>query len=188
MGPGDRRLTEDAAGPEYVAVGRIGRAHGVRGEVRVEPMTDVPELRFVAGNSLYIGKDDGGAPRRATVVSVRPHRESLLVRFDLADSREAVRQLLTGMHVLIPVDQVHDPGPDAFYEHELVGLRVVTADGDIVGRVASLFETGAADVLIVRSDEPGGPDKLIPMSRDVIAEIDTDGGQITITPLPGLLD
>jgi 16S rRNA processing protein RimM len=168
-------------------VGRIGRAHGVRGEVRVDPLTDVPEVRFAPGSVLYIGKDDGGEPRRATVVSSRPHRESFLVRFDIAENRELARSL-TRAHAFVPLEEVHDPGPDAFYEHQLVGLHVVTVDGQSVGRVTSLIETGAADVLVVRPDEAGEGDKLLPMSGNVIAEIDLDGGRITITPLPGLLD
>ncbi|MFN2115970.1 MAG: ribosome maturation factor RimM [Anaerolineae bacterium] len=174
-----------------MAVGRIGRAHGVRGEVRVDSLTDVPEVRFAPGSVLYIGKyiakTDGDALRRVTVVSSREHRDVLLVRFDTVEDREEA-QLLTGSHAYVPLAELADPGPDAYYEHELIGLAVVTDSGDEVGAVTGLIETGAADVLVIDPGESGIGVKLVPMTGEVINEIDTDGGKIVISPLPGLLD
>lgn len=174
--------------PEFVVVGRIGRAHGVHGEVRVEPLTDYPELRFARGSNLLIGHQGGGAPRRATVVSSRPHRSVLLVRFDIAEHREAA-QALTGSEVLVAIDEVYDPGPDAFYEYELVGLEVFTIGGVRLGVVETLIETGAADVLVIASVDEAGVSReiLVPLIGDVIQEIAIEHSRITIDPLPGLL-
>ena len=168
--------------PRYLAVGRVGRPHGLLGEVRVDVLTDFPE-RFARGAQLYIGPE-GGDPRPARVVSARPHQARLLVIFDLAADRAAAAEI-TGQYVYVPTEEAHDLGPGSYYEHELVGLEVVTAEGRVLGRVTSLLETGSADVLIITGSDG---QHLIPMIAEVVSEVDLEAGRLTITPLPGLLD
>jgi 16S rRNA processing protein RimM len=181
--PGDRRLTPPP--PAYLAVGRIGRAHGVGGEVRVEVMTDFPDQRFVPGRRLFVGREGDPTPRAVVVASVRDHRAALLVRFDIAPDRTAAEEL-TGQYVYIEGAEAAPLAPDAFYQHQLMGLAVVTATGVAVGRVVGLIETGSADVLEVLAES--GQMHLVPMIAAVIAAVDLDDARITITPLPGLLD
>lgn len=170
------------APPTHLAVGRIGRAHGIRGEVSVDVLTDFPE-RFSPGAALYIGSEHDDAPEPSTILSVRPHQDRLLVHFDIAPDRTAA-EALTGLFILIPAADAHALDPDSFYIHELIGLAVQTDAGEALGEVAELIETGSADVLVVRG--PAGT-VLIPMIGDVIQSIDPPAGRIVITPLPGLL-
>jgi 16S rRNA processing protein RimM len=169
--------------PDFLVVGRIGRAHGIQGEVSVDVLTDFPE-RFGVGETLYIGPVSGPSPEPVTILSARPHRDRLLLRFDLSEDRDLAQQL-TGQFLYIPADEARPLDPDTFYPHQLLGLEVITADGEILGKVRELMETGAADVLIVQGAERT---VLLPMIADVISEVDLAGGRIVVTPLPGLLD
>lgn len=171
------------AAPKYLVVGRIGRAHGIQGEVSVDVLTDFPE-RFGAGESIYIGPASGPVNEPATILSSRPHRDRLLLRFDMSVDRDLAQQL-TGQFLYIPAEEARPLDPDTFYPHQLLGLEVVTVEGEALGRVRELMETGAADVLIVQGAERT---VLLPMIAAVIAEVDLAGGRILVTPLPGLLD
>lgn len=171
------------AAPLYLAVGRIGRAHGIRGEVCVDVLTEFPE-RFAPGSTLYVGPERGTTPSPMVVESARPFRDRLLVHLDAAADRDAA-QALTGLYLFIPASEAHPLEADSFYAYQLVGLEVVTDAGQPVGRVAHVMETGSADVLEVHGSRGT---TLIPMIGDVVAEIDLSAGRITITPLPGLLD
>lgn len=171
------------AAPDYLVVGRIGRPHGVQGELQVDPLTDFPE-RFAPGATLFAGPERGDAPSPVRILSVRSHRDRLIIGFDTADDRDSA-QLMTGLHLFIPIGDAGQLDEDTWYEHQLVGLEVITDTGRILGRVSSLMETGAADVLIVRGQ---GTELLLPMIGDVIADIDPVAGRITVTPLPGLIE
>jgi len=168
--------------PAFLAVGRIGRAHGVRGEVSVQVLTDFPE-RFAKGAALFVGPEAATAPVPVRVESARPHHRRLLVRLDIAPDRTAAEGL-TGQYLFIPTAEAADLGPGEFYPHELIGLAVAVAGGEDIGAVVEIMETGSADVLIV--DGPRGK-ALIPMIDDVIDSIDLEDGRMTITPMPGLL-
>ena len=171
------------AAPQYLVVGRIGRPHGISGEVRVEVLTDFPD-RFSPGERLFVGPDGEPDPRPVMVESSRPHQSWLLVRFDVTPDRESAA-LLTNELLYIPASEARALGPDTYYYHELEGLDVATVDGQDLGRVREVMETGSADVLVVSDGER---DRLIPMIGDVIASVDLGQGRITITPIPGLLD
>lgn len=178
-----------AAGTEVV-VGRIGRAHGVRGEVSVEPRTDEPERRFVAGAVLATqtpsgGAAPGGRPGRLTVESTRWHQTRLLVRFaEVTDrtSAEAVRGLLLAMQV-DPTESPEDP--EEYYDHQLVGLAVVTTDGRTVGEVAEVLHSAGQDLLSVRAGD--GREILVPFVSQLVPVVDVPGGRIEVEDRPGLL-
>ena len=163
-------------------MGRLGRAHGVRGEIRVEVETDFPELRFGPGQELLIGRPGDRDMTSVTVASVRPHKQWLLVRFEETSARELAQQM-TGSNVYIPAEDLAELEADEYYVHDLIGLHVVTADNEPLGEVSQFIETGAADVLVIR-----GPDKerLIPMIGDVVQSVDLAAGVMVITPLPGM--
>jgi len=166
-------------------VGRIGRAHGVHGEMRVEVLTDVPERRFAPGSALFVAPGGDGSPLPVVVLSARPHHGDLLVRLDVTPDRDSA-QGLTGQYLQVPLAEAAETDPDSYYEHQLVGLAVVTADGAPVGRVAALRDAGGGELLEVQGDS--GHMHLVPFVADVIAAIDLSAGRITITPPPGLLE
>jgi len=130
-----------------LVVGRIGRAHGIRGEVGVEVRTDDPDLRFADGAQLATDPPERGP---LTVVATRWHSGRLLVRFKGLDDRTAAENM-RGTMLVIEVDESERPqDPDEFYDHQLVGLRVITTAGDEVGEVAEVLHLPAQDVLAIK--------------------------------------
>jgi 16S rRNA processing protein RimM len=173
---------EDSA-PEYLTIGRVRSAHGVRGEVRVEVLTDFPELRFRPGAELFVGPEQGER-RPGRIAGVRGHGGSLLVRLDGVGDRDAALGL-AGQSLWIRTSSAQRLPADSYYEHELVGLDVVTSDGTEIGRVTALMETGATDVIVVRG---AGAVRLLPLTKEVVRVVDLESRRIQIEVLPGLLD
>ena len=179
------RLPSDAGSPQgeplFLAVGKLRRPHGIRGEMLMEVLTDFPE-RFRAGAVVYVG------PRRVplTIRSVRPHRDMLIIAFEGYGERnqvEALRNLL----VTVPADEAPPLAEDEVYYHQLLGLRVVTDEGVTLGRLVEILETGANDVYIVEP-EGGGGQILLPAIDEVVLHIDLERGEMTVHLLEGLLD
>jgi 16S rRNA processing protein RimM len=170
--------------PDLLAIGRIGRPHGVNGEVRIEVLTDFPEERFYPGATPLLGPESGAHPRPVAISGVRRHLAWLLVSLEGVTDRDAAGEL-SGLFLYVPRDQAHALADDEFYVADLVDLEVVTQSGQVLGRVASLIETGTADVLVVE----GGPKTvLIPLLGDIIRSVDLEVRRIVVEPLPGLLD
>jgi len=163
-----------------VVVGVVGPAHGIRGDVAVEPRTDEPERRFAPGTRLRVE----GSDRVLTVASTRDHSGRLLVSFaELADRNavEAARGLVLVTDV--PVDEL--PEDDcSYYDRQLVGLAVVTTSGETVGRVLSVLHPGAQDLLEVST--PGGP-RLVPFVEALVPEVDLAAGRLVVADVGGLL-
>ncbi|GAB3451877.1 ribosome maturation factor RimM [Streptomonospora sediminis] len=165
-----------------LVVGRIGRAHGIRGAVTVEVRTDAPDARFAPGSVLQT--DPAGAGP-LTVSAVRARSGGLLVRFTGIRDRNAA-EALRGTTLLVDSADVPPPGdPDEFNDHELIGLRVRTTDGTEVGTVADILHN-AQDVLAIT--DTSGAEVLVPFVRELVPEVDTEAGLLVIDPPPGLLE
>ncbi len=162
-----------------VTVARIGRAHGLRGEVALDVRTDVPERRFVVGASFETEPADAGP---LTLRAVRDHSGRTLARFDEAADRTAAESLNGVSLVLDDADARED---DAWYAHELVGLSARRPSGEIVGEVVDLIPMPAHDLIVVR--EPNGHRALIPFVEPFVPSVDTDAGVVVVTPPYGLL-
>ena len=184
-------------------VGRIGRPHGIRGEVIVGVRTDEPDLRFVAGAVLDVERTLPGSGRtgegsgvavgdgQLTVGSARWHSGQLLVAFAGITDRTAAGEL-TGSWLSMDSSQLPEStDPDEFRDHELIGLSVRTSAGDAVGVVADVLHHGQ-DLLVVRQDgdQDGGKgrDYLVPFVKPIVPEIDVSAGVLVIDPPPGLLN
>lgn len=177
------------APPAWLVVGRIGRPHGVRGELQVDVLTDFPE-RFDPGARLHLGPEDldpegGEAPEPVRVLGSRPHGRRLLVLFEGIADREAAAWL-TGKLLYIPIEEAGALPEDSYYAHQLIGLAVETDAGLPVGRVVDLMETGSADILVIAA--PDGARHLVPLNAELVPQIDLAAGRITVKPIPGLLD
>ena len=174
-----------------VVVGRIGKAHGVKGEVSVELRTDEPERRFADGAVLGIRTPQGGTvagpprPASLTVQRTRWHQSRLLVTFaEVADrtAAEAVR----GLVLVTDVDADESPeDPEEFYDHQLVGLTVLTTDGRAVGQVTEVVHGAGQELLAVRADD--GRELLVPFVTAIVPVVDVAGGRIQVVDVPGLL-
>ncbi len=160
-------------------VGRVGRAHGVRGDVAVQPRTDDPEIRFAPGSVLLTSQDGAGT---LTVSDSRWHSGRLLVQFaGIAD--RAAAEALRGLALFRePEDAV--PEPEAWYDHELVGCSVHTDQG-LVGEVVDVVHLPLQDLLAVRLTD--GPTRLVPLVVELVTEVDTAAGRIHVADRPGLL-
>ncbi len=168
--------------PLFLAVGKLRRPHGVRGEILLEVLTDFPE-RFQAGAVVYVG------PRRVplTLRSVRAFRDDLLlVAFEGYADRDAVG-VLRNQLVLVPAEEAPPLAEDEVYYHQLLGLQVVTDQGRPLGRLVEILETGANEVYIVRPEE-GGPEILLPAIDEVVLKVDLEQGVMVVHLLEGLLE
>jgi 16S rRNA processing protein RimM len=163
-----------------VVVGRIGRPHGVRGEVTVEPRTDEPDRHFVAGNVLLV---DGG--QSLTIETVKWHSGRLVVTFAGCADRTAAELLRNTILEAERADDERPEDPDEFYDYQLVGLHVVTTAGEAVGTVSEVLHLPAQDVLSVTS---GDREILVPFVSAVVPLVDIEARRIVIDPPPGLLD
>ncbi|GAA1240338.1 hypothetical protein GCM10009676_26570 [Prauserella halophila] len=162
----------------------MAKAHGIRGELAVDVRTDSPEERFAEG-SVLTGKSRNGGTTRLTVAAARWHSGRLLLRFEeVPDRTEAERQrgllLLAEARELPPIDD-----PDEFYDHELEGLRAELTDGSVVGTVRAVVHSPGGELLSLDRD---GGEALVPFVREIVPEVDVDGGRVVLDPPEGLLD
>lgn len=171
--------------PGFLAVGRLGRPHGTGGEITVRPLTDHPESTFAPGVVLLPGEDapDPELPP-LEVTGSRPFRQGWLVTFDGVTARTEA-EALRGRYLYRAAADVEPLAEGEVFQHELVGLEVVTVTGETVGRVTAVYELRPAELLEVRDD---GRSHMIPFVKDVIVEVDVAGGRLVVDPPEGLLD
>jgi 16S rRNA processing protein RimM len=176
-----REEDDDVSSPETidVLVGTVGRPHGVRGEVAVTVRTDEPERRFAVGSVLQTKRGP------LTVGATRWHQSRLLVRFDEVPDRNAA-ELLRGLELRVDVAVSERPeDPEEFYDHQLVGLRVVSPAGEALGELVDVLHLPMQDVLVVRRAER---DRLVPFVSELVLDVDLDEGRVVVDQIPGLLD
>jgi 16S rRNA processing protein RimM len=179
-------MVDDPVAGDRVVVGRVGRPHGVKGEVTVDVRTDVPERRFAPG-----ARFERGAARPPLVVAAcRWHSGRLLVRFEGVVDRtgaEAVRGTVLTIDASVtgPAGD-DDTDDDTWWDRDLVGLRAATTDGVTLGTVADVVHSPAGDILAIT--RPGGGEHLVPFVREIVPEVDVAGGRLVVDPPPGLLE
>lgn len=169
-------MGEGLAPPDFLVVGHVTAPWGIRGEVKVQVLTDFPD-RFAPGSLVYLD----GQPLR--IEGCRPHKQHLLVKFAAVDS-VADAQKLRGQDLTIPRSELRPLPQGEYYTFQLVGLRVITTRGDYLGRVADIITTPSNDVYVVEGDRG---ETLIPAIEDVVKSIDFDKGEMVIEPMEGLL-
>jgi 16S rRNA processing protein RimM len=167
----------------HLVVGRIGRPHGVRGELTVEVRTDSPELRFAPGSSLLT---DPSAAGPLVIDDARWHSGKLLLTFAGVRDRTAAEALRNVRLVVdVPDDETPDD-PEEFYDHQLVGLAAVGAGGAALGTVSDVLHLPSQELLSVTTAD--GREVLVPFVQELVPEVDVAGGRVLITPPPGLFD
>jgi 16S rRNA processing protein RimM len=167
-----------------LVVGRVGRPHGIRGELTVQVHTDEPDSRFAAGSVLAT---EPAARGPLTVSSSRWHSGRLLVTFAGYDDRTSAEDLRGTLLVVDSAEVGPADDPDEFHDYELVGLGVVTVAGEPVGVVADVLHQGQ-DLLVIRPGRPGAEDVLVPFVAALVPDVDVKAGRLVIDPPPGLLD
>ncbi|MER3448507.1 MAG: 16S rRNA processing protein RimM [Chloroflexota bacterium] len=162
---------------KFVAIGKIRRPYGVRGEVKVQFLTDFPE-RFKDLKTVYIDEQPYTIERR------RFTGDGILIKFAGIDTPEAAAFLRNRL-IEVPVSETVPLPPDTYYFYQILGLEVVTGAGEVLGKVTDIIVTGANDVYVVRSAE--GREVLLPAIEDVIKEVDLTAGRLVVELLPGLV-
>lgn len=167
---------------DMVLVGRIARAHGIRGQVIVDPATDFPEERFKPGSVLSIQR--GGAIEALTVGQVRFHRGRPIIGLEGIETMNAA-ETLAGTELRVSIQSLQPLPPGSYYHHDLIGCSVETPNGDRVGQVRGVEGDGVGSRLVVES---ASGDVLIPMVEGIWVAIDVAGRRIIVDPPDGLLD
>lgn len=171
-----------AADPGAVAIGTVQNAHALRGAIRLRPYQP-PAPSLTAGLEVFLERD--GAWRAVRITSAAPQPNgTLLLQLDGVADRDAA-EALRGARILVRADDLPPAEDDEFYWHEVVGFRVETTDGEILGTVRETSSNGLHDVWAV---DAGGREVLVPVVADVVETIDRDGRRIVIRPLAGMLD
>nr|WP_202469523.1 ribosome maturation factor RimM [Streptomyces sp. SID2888] len=166
-----------------MVVARIGRAHGIKGEVTVEVRTDEPELRLPPGAVLATDPASAGP---LTIETGRVHSGRLLLRFEGVADRTAAEAL---RNTLLIADVDPDELPedeDEYYDHQLIDLDVVTVDGAEIGRITEISHLPSQDLFVV--ERPDGSEVYVPFVQEIVTEIDLEEQRAVIDPPPGLID
>jgi 16S rRNA processing protein RimM len=168
--------------PRYLVVGRILRPHGVRGELRVEVITGSPERLNQHAYFFLASPDHPEAVRRYPVEKMRLHRGRLLLKLGGCDDRNGADEL-RGMLVQIPIEEAAPLEEGEYYHFQLLGVRVETEDGEWLGQVVKVLETGANDVYVVRGSRG---EMLLPAVDELVLELDLESKRMVVHLLPGM--
>ena len=162
-------------------VARIGKPHGIRGEVTVQVLTDAPGDRFVPGTEFVVEPASAGP---LTVISARWNKDILLLGFEeIETSNEA--ETLRGAKLFIETEELDEDDDEGWYEHELVGLEA-RVGSRVVGKVAALNTMPVQDLLVVTT--PDGEEILIPFVEQIVPEVNIEEGFVLLTPPDGLFE
>lgn len=160
-----------------VTVGRIGRAHGIRGDLAVELRTDDPDKRFAVGSSVFCRHGE------LSVTSARSHSGKLLVHFAQVSDRTAA-EAHHGCVLEADIDPDDVPDDGSFYDRQLRGLKVLV-DGEDRGKVIDVLHLPAHDSLLI---EFNGSEVQVPFVEALVVDVDLAAGSVTISDRPGLLN
>lgn len=163
----------------WIIIGRVRAPHGVRGEIRVEVLTDFPE-RFQSLNRVYIG--DSHAPYAVERVRFTP--KGVLLKLVGIDSRDRAGQISRSF-VALPETELPPLPAGNYYHHQIKGLEVYADDDRYLGTVAEIITTGSNDVYIVRDEQRG--ELLLPATAEVVRSIDLESHRIVVHLIPGLI-
>jgi 16S rRNA processing protein RimM len=167
---------------ELIPVGKISSTHGIKGLLKLYSYSGNIET-LQNSDAVYL-KGKGGLIREFTLKSVSAHAGGFLLALDgFCDIDEV--QPLVGSELCLKRSQLPETAEDEYYWRDLIGLTVVTDQGEVLGKIADIFETGSCDIYVVKGNNK---EYLIPAIADVVSEIDIPGSKMTITPLDGLLD
>jgi len=183
------------AEPEYAIVGLIRKAQGIRGEVVIEPLTDKPDVVFASGSRVFAGTPDGDLAivtdvkgeeetPTLTVVGTKPFKKGLIVQFEELQDRDSA-ELWRGRYLLAPFAELPPLQEDEVYLHDLIGMSVVSTNGEPLGAVTTFYELPQGIMLDVKTK---GGSTIIPYRPEIIVRTDIGERRIVIDDTIGLFD
>ncbi|WP_290033835.1 ribosome maturation factor RimM [Ligilactobacillus cholophilus] len=168
----------------YYQIGKIVNTHGIKGEVKVQAVTDFPEKRFAVGETVYAFKN-GKLVKSLIIKSHRKHKQFDLLTFEGLEDINLVEDLKQN-DLKISEQQQDSLSDGEYYYHEIIGLDVYDLEGNKLGKINEIIESGANDVWVIKRE--GKRDLLIPAIKDVVKEIQCEDGKVIIDLLDGLDD
>ncbi|MWC26592.1 ribosome maturation factor RimM [Paenibacillus sp. MMS18-CY102] len=173
---------------KWFTVGKLVNTHGIRGEVKVWPQTDFPDVRFAPGSKLTLFEEGKSGRLEVEVASSRSQKNVYVLKLKGYDNINDVEKykgwiLKVSEHDLVDLDE------DEYYYHEIIGCTVITDEGEELGTVAEILSPGANDVWVVKGKGANGRPKeiLIPVIDDVLVAVDVDNKKITVHLIEGLI-
>ena len=165
-----------------LVVGRLGRPHGVHGEISVEVRTDEPEIRFAKGSKLSLKETNN----QLTVLSSRWHQEKILVKFEEITDRDLANDI-KGKTLTVEIDPNSiETKKDQYYEFQLTGLNVIDINEKTLGQIKEVITGLAQDLLVVETEEK--KEVLVPFVKQIVVNVDLNKKLITMDPPRGLFD
>ncbi|NGZ75534.1 ribosome maturation factor RimM [Saccharibacillus alkalitolerans] len=171
--------------PQFLSVGKVANTHGIRGELKIFPYTDFPEIRFASGKELLLISPEDGAKLKVKIVSAREQKNVYVVKLDGYDNINQVEKY-KGWDVKVPKEEAVEAEENAFYFHEIIGCKVLTEEGEELGVISDILTPGANDVWVVK--RKGGKELLIPFIEDIVKDVDVAEKTVRIEVMEGLLD
>lgn len=165
-------------------VGKVANTHGIKGELKIIPLTDFPEERFVKGSQLTLIDQSDKESIQVVVESARLHKNTYIVKLTAYDNINEVEKY-KGWMLKIEQEQLADLDEDEYYYHEIVGCSVASDDGEELGTVSEILAPGANHVWVV--DRPNGKPLLLPVIDDVVLNVDIESKRITVHLMEGLV-
>jgi len=166
---------------EWATVGKVVALFGVQGELKVMVLSDIPD-RFKELDAIYVGPNH----IRHRIERVRPYKGEMVVLklqgIDDANTAEKLRNF----DITIPESELAQLPPDSYYQHDILGLQVITTRGRVVGTIVDIIVTGSNDVYVIKSAT--NEQNLIPAIKDVVKQVDLRRKVMYIDPIAGLLD
>ncbi|WP_411346078.1 ribosome maturation factor RimM [Paenibacillus sp. WLX1005] len=170
---------------QWLMVGKIVNTHGIRGELKIYPNTDFPEVRFAPGNKLMMFNEENGNQQQVEIQSSRLQKNMYVVRFKGFGNINEVEQY-KGWALRVSKDEAVELEEDEYYFHEIIGCEVVTEEGESLGIIKEILTPGANDVWVVKPAK--GKDILIPYIHNVVQEINIEDKKIIVHIMEGLLE
>jgi 16S rRNA processing protein RimM len=161
--------------PAFLAVGVVNRAHGIKGNLVMNVLTDFPE-RLRPGRTLYIGEEH----QAFQIVTARPHGKTMMIKLKGIDDRETAATF-NGQVVYVPTKNIPKLPPGEYYFHQLLGLTVIDEQGQVLGTLESILETRANDVYLIKT--PDGSEMLLPaVEEEVVLGVDLERREMRVRP------
>ena len=169
---------------QIVSIGSVRKSHGVRGDVLVSTQI-IDDSVIEKLGYIYIADPDGSFTRRYNITWLRQVHQGLILHLESVDDKNA-SDALKRLDVGIPMEHLPELPADRYYHYQLTGITVKTVQGEVVGTIREVMETGANDVYVVERGD--GRDVLIPAIKSIVQEIDLEAQIIIIDPMENMLE
>jgi len=170
----------------WLTVGKLVNTHGIRGEVKIFSQTDFPEERFAQGSKLTLRNPETEQKLTVEIVSARPQKNMFIVKLKGYDNINDVEKY-KGWTLSVTKDNMVELEEGEYYQHQIIGCKVVTDEGEELGLITEILVPGANDVWVVQEQKPKGRQILIPVIDDVLLDVNVDTKTVTVRLMEGLI-